>query len=132
VNLIHLNQFIADTLKCEIGKSEPLAELILRKTAGNPFCDAILKSLHQESLLVFDYRRKQWEFDLDRIHRREMTDNVVTLMAGKIQNFLSRRSTFSNSPLASAINSIWRPCPLLMKDHGAKLLRRYERRFKKA
>jgi len=63
-----------------------LSELVLRKTAGNPFFVAqFLKSLHQESLLTFDYGEKRWDFDLERIHRREMTDNVVTLMAGKIQ-----------------------------------------------
>ncbi|MCI0691834.1 PAS domain S-box protein [candidate division KSB1 bacterium] len=86
LHLSHLNQFIADTLRCETEKSRPLSELVLQKTAGNPFfVTQFLKALHQEKLLEFDYRRGHWQFDLELIQRVGMTDNVVELMAGKIQ-----------------------------------------------
>lgn len=86
LQLAHLNRFVADTLRCDTGASQPLAELIQRKTAGNPFfVTQFLKSLYQENLLDFDEAGGQWRFDLDRIERMGMTDNVVTLMAGKIR-----------------------------------------------
>lgn len=81
-----LNQFIADALLCEPGVAMPLSELILLKTGGNPFfVTQFLKSLRQDDLLTFDYRDHEWRFDLERVHDRGMTDNVVTLMASKIQ-----------------------------------------------
>ena len=82
----HLRQLIAETLKCKEDGAIALAELVMRKTHGNPFfVTQFLTSLHQEHLLRFDYSSGQWQFDLGQIERREMTDNVVELMAGKIQ-----------------------------------------------
>ncbi|MEW5957757.1 MAG: ATP-binding sensor histidine kinase [Chloroflexota bacterium] len=89
--MTHLNQFIADTLKCDLDRSRPLAELVLHKTAGNPFfVIQFLKSLYQERLLEFEAGSGQWRFDLAQIQRAGMTDNVVTLMAGKIQKLPER------------------------------------------
>ncbi|NUN14054.1 MAG: AAA family ATPase [Myxococcales bacterium] len=91
LDITHLNQFMADTLKCDLDRSRPLAELVLRKTAGNPFfVIQFLQSLYQENLLEFDYDQGQWGFDLAQIQRTGMTDNVVTLMAGKIQKLPER------------------------------------------
>lgn len=82
----HLSEFVADTLRCKVQESAPLADLILQKTGGNPFfVTQFLRSLHQESLLEFDYTVGYWRFDLDRIHGLQITDNIVTLMTGKIQ-----------------------------------------------
>lgn len=90
LDIFHLTQFVADTLKSEVDQVKPLAELILSKTNGNPFfVIQFLKSLYQENLLEFDYDRGQWIFDLDRIYLQDMTDNVVTLMAGKIRNLVT-------------------------------------------
>jgi PAS domain S-box-containing protein len=87
--ITHLEQFVADTLRCGTDKSKPLAGLILQKTAGNPFfVTQFLKSLHQERLLTFDQDNGQWLFDPERIQRLGMTDNVVALMANKIQKLL--------------------------------------------
>ncbi|WP_164018034.1 AAA family ATPase [Pyxidicoccus trucidator] len=76
--LIHL---CSDTLHGGPGRVEPLAELLLRKTAGNPFfVKRLLRFLHQSGLLVFDAERGGWTWDLERIVQVEATENVVELM----------------------------------------------------
>ncbi|MCI0604616.1 sigma 54-interacting transcriptional regulator [bacterium] len=85
-----LNQLIADTIKCKKRASAPLAHLVMSKTLGNPFfVTQFLKALHQEDLIYFDYASGQWKFLLDQIRNIDMTDNVVDLMARKLQTFSS-------------------------------------------
>jgi predicted ATPase/transcriptional regulator with GAF, ATPase, and Fis domain/tRNA A-37 threonylcarbamoyl transferase component Bud32 len=82
----HLTQFVADTLHTDGERAGPLANLVLSKTAGNPFfVTQFLKTLHQEELVAFDYSANHWHFDLARIRRMGITDNVVDLMAAKIR-----------------------------------------------
>jgi predicted ATPase/serine phosphatase RsbU (regulator of sigma subunit) len=79
-------QFIADALHTKIQRNIPLAALVHQKTGGNPyFMNEFLKSLHEEQLLVFDAAEGEWEWDLGEIQQKGITDNVVTLMTGKIQ-----------------------------------------------
>jgi predicted ATPase/serine phosphatase RsbU (regulator of sigma subunit) len=79
-------QFIADALHTQIQRNIPLATLVHQKTGGNPyFMNEFLKSLHEEQLLVFDAVEGEWEWDLEVIQQKGITDNVVTLMTGKIQ-----------------------------------------------
>jgi PAS domain S-box-containing protein len=86
LDLDTVNQLVADTVARSPAESLPLAELVLSKTQGNPFfIDEFLKSLHQASLLTFNHQLAQWQWDLDRIRSRNITDNVVELMADKIQ-----------------------------------------------
>ncbi len=86
LDLPHLQQFIADTLTCPPEKATPLAELVLAKTAGNPFFVAeFLKSLSTAELLAFDTQRREWQWDVAHIRAQNITDNVVELMVGKVQ-----------------------------------------------
>lgn len=79
-------QFIADALHTEYQRNVPLAALVHQKTGGNPyFMNEFLKSLHEDALLVFDSDEGEWEWDLEEIQQKGITDNVVTLMTGKIQ-----------------------------------------------
>ena len=56
LDLSSVNQFVADTLNCEPEKSLALAELLFKKTAGNPFfLTQLLKSLYSKKLLIFTY-----------------------------------------------------------------------------
>ncbi|MCU0547039.1 MAG: trifunctional serine/threonine-protein kinase/ATP-binding protein/sensor histidine kinase [Oscillatoriaceae cyanobacterium Prado104] len=102
-----VNQFIADTLNCELEKSLPLAELLLNKTAGNPFfLTQLLKSLYANNLLKFNLTqlagagdreisdresaskckiRGEWQWDIEQIKEMGITDNVVELMVDNIQ-----------------------------------------------
>ena len=80
-----LGQLIADALRCESERAAPLAQLVHEKTAGNPFfVIQFLHTLAEEGLLAFDHDAACWCWDLDRIHAKGYTDNVVDLMVGKL------------------------------------------------
>ncbi|MDZ8056288.1 MAG: AAA family ATPase [Aulosira sp. ZfuVER01] len=86
LSLSDINQLIADTLHCQPEDSLPLAELVQLKTGGNPFfMNEFLKSLYTEGLVKFDRQTKKWQWSIEQIQSRGITDNVVELMAGKIQ-----------------------------------------------
>ncbi len=80
-----LEQLIADSLRCEPRHAGPLAELVKEKTTGNPFfAIQFISALFEEGLLIFDHIEGQWHWDLNRIHAKGYTDNVVDLMVGKL------------------------------------------------
>jgi PAS domain S-box-containing protein len=81
----HLGQLIADTLRCDLQHALPLAQLVRDKTGGNPFFAVqFVASLVEERMLAFDHRAKRWSWDIDRIHAKRYTDNIVDLIAGKL------------------------------------------------
>ncbi|MBD1810021.1 AAA family ATPase [Microcoleus sp. FACHB-SPT15] len=80
-------QLIADTLHSEISTVKPLAELVLRKTGGNPFfVNEFLKTLYTENLLTFDFELLSWGWDITQIEDKNITENVVELMIGKLKD----------------------------------------------
>lgn len=86
LNISHVNQLVADTLHIQTAEAKPLAELLFKKTQGNPFfLTQLLKSLYQDNLLSFDFNRGQWQWDIDLLQAIGMTDNVVDLMVSQIQ-----------------------------------------------
>jgi len=86
LNLNQVNEFIADTLKTDRIQAQRLADLVWQKTQGNPFfIKEFLKSLYTEQLLKFDTNAGAWDWDLEQIITRNITDNVVEFMADKIQ-----------------------------------------------
>ena len=81
-----VTRLIRDTLFCDAERAAPLAELVMRKTAGNPFfVSEFLKSVYQNGLLNFSAAAGRWEWDVEQIRALDITDNVVDLMAAKIQ-----------------------------------------------
>ena len=81
-----VNRLIADTLKCSIEESQPLAKLAFEKTNGNPFfLTQLLQSLYTENLLSFAPSSARWQWDMEQINRVGITDNVVDLMVSKIE-----------------------------------------------
>ncbi|WP_437837204.1 sensor histidine kinase [Sorangium sp. So ce1153] len=77
---------LADALRCEPARAQPLAGLILAKTAGNPFfIRQLLRSLQEKRLLLFDASRSTWTWNLGRIERIGATDNVVQLMTESVR-----------------------------------------------
>ncbi len=81
----HLEQLVADALRCKRERVAPLAWLVHDKTAGNPFfAIQFISSLTEEAMLVFDHDAMRWSWNLDRIHTKGYTDNVVELMVGKL------------------------------------------------
>jgi PAS domain S-box-containing protein len=80
-----LAQLIADSLHCKVEQAAPLAQTVHARTAGNPFfAIQFIAALAEEGLLTFDHGAARWSWDLDRIHAKGYTDNVVDLMVRKL------------------------------------------------
>jgi len=80
-----LGRLIADTLGCTPGHAASLAQLVHEKTGGNPFfAIQFVSALAEEGLLRFDHDAARWRWELDRLHAKSYTDNVVDLLAGKL------------------------------------------------
>src|SRR5580700_10773716 len=78
-------QLIADALRCDPADVAPLAQLVEEKTAGNPFFVVqFLYTLEEEGLLRLDHDAVCWSWDLNRIHAKGYTDNVVDLLVGRV------------------------------------------------
>jgi predicted ATPase/transcriptional regulator with GAF, ATPase, and Fis domain len=77
---------VQDSLHGDLADACPLAELLKRKTDGNPFfVIQFLKTLQQEGFITFDYERRRWTYEMAPIAAAAITDNVVDLMSRKIQ-----------------------------------------------
>ena len=108
LGLSETNQLIADTVKQTLETTQPLAELVLRKTGGNPFfMGEFLKQMYSERLLDFKWPTDQsqpgWQWDLAQIKARKFTDNVIDLMIGKVQKL--RYNTQDVLKLAACIGN---------------------------
>ncbi|MBL9102627.1 MAG: AAA family ATPase [Myxococcales bacterium] len=79
----HVGELVADTVRCSREEAAPLAALVAAKTGGNPFfVGEFLRHLHGDGLIELE--RERWHWDLEQIRRRNITDNVVELMARRI------------------------------------------------
>jgi predicted ATPase/signal transduction histidine kinase len=86
LSLRDTQQLIGDMFACTPGQAKPLAELMLAKTAGNPFfLNELLKSLYTAGLITFDVQHRGWRWDIARIRAQNITNNVIELMARKMQ-----------------------------------------------
>jgi predicted ATPase/signal transduction histidine kinase/tRNA A-37 threonylcarbamoyl transferase component Bud32 len=85
----HVEQLIADTLN-ETEQSNQLAQLadlLFKKTQGNPFfLNQLLKALHQQNLFIFNFNKRKWLWDIEQIQAFGITNQtVIELMVNKIQ-----------------------------------------------
>jgi predicted ATPase/signal transduction histidine kinase/CheY-like chemotaxis protein/HPt (histidine-containing phosphotransfer) domain-containing protein len=80
-----IGRLVADALHCEPVHAQPLVQLVQEKTGGNPFfAIQFFTELAEEGLLAFDRDAAVWIWDLAGIRAKRYTDNVVELMAGKL------------------------------------------------
>jgi PAS domain S-box-containing protein len=109
-----LERLLADSLHCKLDRVIPLAQLVHEKTAGNPFfVIQFIYALVEEQLLTFDHNDARWFWDLNRIHAKGYTDNVVDLMVGKLnrlpietQKALQELACLGNSAETSTISTV--------------------------
>jgi histidine kinase len=84
LSLADVSELIIDTLKSSPEACGELAELIHRKTGGNPFfVKQFLIRLHEDEILVYT-DAGGWHWDLNRIQKLQATDNVIELMIDRI------------------------------------------------
>lgn len=87
----HITQLIADSLHRDAQTVKPLAELVRRKTNGNPFfVHQFLRLLYSENLLIFNQPQSEgspgkWQWDYAKIEAKSITDNVIDLTIAKLQ-----------------------------------------------
>ncbi|MEG4278318.1 serine/threonine-protein kinase PknK, partial [Microcoleus sp. MON1_C1] len=82
----HIANLIADTVRRDRGAVMPLAELVVGKTQGNPFfVNQFLRTLYEENLLNFNLLQRSWDWNISQIEAVGITDNVVELMVGKLR-----------------------------------------------
>jgi predicted ATPase/GAF domain-containing protein/anti-anti-sigma regulatory factor len=80
-----LRLLLAETLRRSPSDVEPLAQVVLRKTQGNPFfLNQFLAMLAERRLLRVDPARQSFIWDLPAIEQQVVTDNVVEFMAEKM------------------------------------------------
>ncbi len=86
-----VGQIAASALQCNLERARPLTQLLYEKTGGNPFFSIqFLTELAEEGLLVFDPVAQAWHWEIDRIHAKGYSDNVVDLMVEKLKRLSPR------------------------------------------
>ena len=81
-----ISQLLAETLHRDTNSVQSLADLVLKKTGGNPFfVNEFLNFLYQESFIKFDLNSLSWQWSIAQIEAMSITDNVVELMIGKLK-----------------------------------------------
>jgi predicted ATPase len=114
LELEDLGRLVADALWCAPERVAPLAQLVHEKTAGNPFFTIqFLTTLAEDGLLAFDHDAARWCWDLEGIHAKGYTDNVVDLMLRKLrrlptatQHALQLLACLGNSAAISSLSLI--------------------------
>ena len=94
----------------------PLAQLVLEKTAGNPFfVRQLLKTLHARRLLHFDSAQNAWTWDIAAARAANVTDNVLALLSetmrrqsAAVQALLSTAACIGNEFGFTALHSLLR------------------------
>jgi PAS domain S-box-containing protein len=111
-----LEQLLGDALSREPAGVSSLARMLHEKTGGNPFfVGRFLSSLAEEGLLNFDRRKARWSWDLNRIHAKGYTDNVVDLLVGKLrrlrietQDALKQLACLGNVATVATLSMVYR------------------------
>ncbi|MDZ7949885.1 AAA family ATPase [Nostoc sp. DedQUE09] len=104
LNQLQLNQLVADTLNCAENVALSLSQLIYRKAQGNPFfATQILKSLHQDRLIQFNFAEGCWQCDISQINQQTLADNVVDFMVFQLRRL--PESTQQQLKLAACIGN---------------------------
>lgn len=87
LTLDSVTALVSETLHCPAEHAAELATLVHEKTLGNAFfVGQFLRSLHDQGLLTFDLDARAWTWDVDRVRAKNITDNVVELMANKVRH----------------------------------------------
>jgi diguanylate cyclase (GGDEF)-like protein/PAS domain S-box-containing protein len=89
-----INALIADALDSQSILAQELTNLVYKKTQGNAFFTTeFLNSLYTEGLLTFNQQARKWNWDVEQIQAKDITDNVVELMALKISKLSTPTQT---------------------------------------
>lgn len=104
LKLEHTNTLISESLYTIAEKTLPLAQLVMDKTAGNPFfINQFFYHIYETKLLSFASKERTWDWNLNKIKQLESSDNVVDLVILKIERLAD--STCALLTLGACIGS---------------------------
>ena len=90
LNPENISQLLVHTCHCHPEEAKPLAELLVRKTGGNPFfVSQFLTVLSEKNLIRYSPEEKRWSWELVAIDFLAVTDNVVELLVDRLHRFSS-------------------------------------------
>lgn len=76
-----VSALLCDSLRMTPLDVAPLARLLMEKTKGNAFeINKILETLYQQKLLVFDFTKQRWLWNMDEIAEFRLSDNIIDLL----------------------------------------------------
>jgi predicted ATPase/HPt (histidine-containing phosphotransfer) domain-containing protein len=79
-------EIVSRSLRAPAAEVRQFAEIVTRKTDGNPFfVGQLLGSLQRQGILRLDIERGCWSADLERAEVHPACDNVGTLMADRLE-----------------------------------------------
>lgn len=80
-----VNDLVSTSLRLSGRLTKSLTSIIYRKTHGNVFfVKQFLRTLCDEGLLCFSAKDMRWRWDEAAVHAKNLSDNVVELMASKM------------------------------------------------
>ncbi|HUN96725.1 MAG TPA: AAA family ATPase [Bradyrhizobium sp.] len=86
LNQEDLTELVADAFHTAKDLVRPLAALVYEKTGGNPFFSIqFVAALVDDGLVWFDTAVQAWHWNLERIGARGLAENVIELLARKIE-----------------------------------------------
>lgn len=105
LNICDVNQLISDTLYLDLEQSYSLSELIFNKTGGNPFfLNQLLNTFYDENLIIFNYEKQIWQFDIQKIQCTKVHENnVIELVIRNLRKLA--KSTQDILQLASCLGN---------------------------
>ena len=90
LNPENISHLLVHTCHCRPEEAKPLAELLARKTGGNPFfVSQFLTVLSEKELIGYSPEEKRWIWDLAAIEFLAVTENVVELLIDRLHRFSS-------------------------------------------
>ena len=90
LNPENISQLLVHTCHCRPEEANPLAELLVRKTGGNPFfVSQFLTVLSEKELIRYSPEEKRWIWELAAIEFLAVTENVVDLLIDRLHRFSS-------------------------------------------
>ncbi len=82
----HINLLVTDTLYCPKSHSQDLTKLLFKTTQGNPFfTNQLLKSLHEDGLITFNFSLGYWQCDINAAKALYQSDDVVNFLKIQLQ-----------------------------------------------
>jgi predicted ATPase/serine phosphatase RsbU (regulator of sigma subunit) len=93
LNQNNISEFISDNIyNSNRNKIEQFSKILYEKTEGNPFfLKEFIFSLYNEKDIYFNYNKYEWEYNLENISKRYVSDNILEIILKKI-NRLDRKS----------------------------------------